>query len=165
MAESRAWLDRAKRLVGYHQEALDFIDRVRGQLPVDDSYAVYLSRLWVEADELDQTVCSLLEDVNHHLIEGSGEMDTTRGAAVRPSLLAEETLFFECSWSLTWSNGKSISLGLAIDATTGVFEALASGQLSNTTQTVRFPVTESALKDAFTQVYVVEATTQPSGDN
>ena len=158
MDESGAWLDRARQLVEYHKEALYFIDRVRDQLPVRESYAGQLSRLWVEADALDQMVCSLLEDVNTHLIQGSGEMDTTRGAAVRPSLLAEEALFFECAWSLAWSGGKAVSLALAIDAATGIFEAQASGSLSGTSQPVRFPISESALKDALTEVYVAEAT-------
>ena len=158
MAESGSWLDRARQLIDYHQEALDFIDRVSNQLPVKASYAGHLSRLWVEADRLDQLVCSLLEDVSSHLISGSGEMDTTRGAAVRPSLLAEESLFFECAWSLTWGGGKAISLALAIDAATGIFEAQASGSSSGATQPVRVPISESALKDAFTEVYVAEAT-------
>lgn len=164
MAESGEWLDRARQLVGYHQEALDFIDRVKGQLPVDDSYALYLSRLWVEADDLDQTVCSLLEDLNHHLIGGGGEMDTTRGAAVRPSLLPEEALFFECAWSLAWGDGKAVSLELAIDATTGIFDAHAIGRISNAKRAVPFPITESAMKDAFTEVYVAEATSESSDD-
>jgi hypothetical protein len=158
MTEANAWLERAKQLVGYHTEALDFINRVKDQLPVDESYASHLSRLWVEADALDTLVCSLLEDVNEQLLSGAGEMDTTRGAAVRPSLLAEETLFFECAWSLTWAEGKAITLGLAIDASTGIFEALAGGQASGTTRSVRFPISESALKDALTEVYVAEAT-------
>ncbi|MCI0821930.1 MAG: hypothetical protein J4N34_00740, partial [Chloroflexi bacterium] len=66
MADSGAWLDRARQLVDYHREALDFINRVSGQFPVNDSHAGHLSRLWVEADGLDQMVCSLLEDVNIH---------------------------------------------------------------------------------------------------
>lgn len=158
MAEPGFWLDRAKKLVGYHHEALDFINRVGDQLPVNESHASQLRLLWVEADELDQMVCSLLEDVNTHLIEGSGEMDTTRGADVRPSLLADDALFFECAWSLTWADGKAISLNLAIDASTGIFEVLTSGHISQATRSVRFPVSESALKDAFTEVYVAEAT-------
>lgn len=158
MAESGSWLDRAKQLVGYHQEALDFINRVKDQLPALDSNASHLSHLWVEADALDPLVCSLLEDVNEQLVGGTGEMDTTRGAAVRPSLLEEETLFFECAWSLTWGEGKAISLGLAIDASTGIFEALAGGRISGTTQSIRFPISELALKDALSEVYVAEAT-------
>ncbi|MCI0795954.1 MAG: hypothetical protein J4N99_03990 [Chloroflexi bacterium] len=158
MADSGAWLDRARQLVDYHREALDFINRVSGQFPVNDSHAGHLSRLWVEADGLDQMVCSLLEDVNTHLIDGSGQVETTRGAAVRPSLLADEALLFECAWSLTWGEGKAVSLALAIDAATGIFEAQASGGSSGTTQAIRFPILESALKDAFTEAYVAEAT-------
>ena len=162
MAERDSWLDRARRLVAYHQEALDFIERVSDQLPVNESYAGLLSRLWVEADELDQMVCSLMEDLNSHLVQGEGVMETTRGAVVRPSLLAEEALFFECAWSLTWGDGKSILLRLAIDASTGIFEAQTSGQLSSSTHSVRFPISESALKDALADVYVTEATSQPT---
>ncbi len=158
MTESNAWLERAKLLVGYHTEALDFINRVKSQLPVDESCTGHLSYLWVEADELDELICSLLEDVNEQLLSGAGEMDTTRGAAVRPSLLAEDTLFFECAWSLTWAEDKAITLGLAIDASTGIFEALTGGQASGITRSVRFPISESALKDALTEVYVAEAT-------
>lgn len=158
MAESDAWLERAKHLVGYHQEALDFIDRVKDSLPVENSHASHLSRLWVEADGLDQTVCTLLEDVNSYLLDGNGEMDTTRGAAVRPSLLADETLFFECSWLLAWDDGKGVSLALAVDASTGIFEVQASGRASGSTLAIRFPVSELALKDAFTEIYVAEAT-------
>ena len=114
MSEELFWLEKAKKMVSYRQEALDFIDRAGEQLPVNPTDAPALSRLWVEADQLDEMICSLLDEMNAYLIEGKGDLDTTRGASVRPYASDQESLVYECAWSLFWDDVKAVSVNLAI---------------------------------------------------
>ena len=118
-----------------------------------------LSRLWVESDSLDETICSLLDDLNRHLIEEKATLDTTRGASMRPTIMEEQSLFYDCSWNLLWDNEKrGISVNLAIDSGTNIFEAQVRSIGATESFGVRYPLSESDLKDALTNAYVAEVT-------
>lgn len=159
MSEDISWIDRAKQLVSYHKEALDFIERAGEQLPAHPGHAGILSRLWVESDGLDDTICSLLHELNSHLLEEQATMDTTRGASMRPTIMDEQSLFYECSWNLLWDDeARGISVNLAIDASTNLFEAHVRSIGASETFGTRFPLSESNLKEALTDAYVSEVT-------
>ena len=51
------WVDRTSRMVGYRDEALDFLERAGRQLPVFESDIGLVCRLWSVADEHDELVC------------------------------------------------------------------------------------------------------------
>ena len=87
LVDELSWLERTRRLVDYHQEALEFIGRAGQQISANPSHALAVGRLWLEADGIDDTVCTLLDEMNTGLLEGGGELDTTRGVATRPSQL------------------------------------------------------------------------------
>lgn len=158
MTNEFSWLDRAKRLIEYHPDALDFIRRAGEQLPVSPGEAGLVSRLWSESDMLDGLICNLLEEMNVSLRQAQGEVDTTRGVAVRATGLSEESIFYECSWSLLWDDGDGISVNLAIEPGTDRFDAEVRAIGASEIVKLRYPFTESDLKDALTTAYVAEAT-------
>jgi hypothetical protein len=158
LSEELSWLERARKLVEYSQEAQEFIGRAAEQLAVSPTDAPLVGRLWLEADLLDALLATLLEEMNEELIDGQGELDTTRGVAVRPSAIAEEALYYECSWSLAWADGRGISVILSIEAGTGTLDAQVQGRTTVDRIGVRFPIREPDLKDALISAYVAEAT-------
>ncbi len=158
MSSESSWTDRAKKLVAYHRDALDFIRRAGDQLPVSQDDALALGRLWVEADGLDELVCTLLDQLNNDLLNGEAEFDTTRGASLRRSRLDDqETLFFDCAWSLKWE-GCSVVVNLSVDAKTSLYEAQVAAGSAKEMHPVSHPISESALKAALVSAYVAEAT-------
>ena len=158
MSSETSWTDRAKKLVAHHRDAQDFIRRAADQLPVSQDDALALSRLWMEADALDELVCTLLDQLNNDLLEGEAEFDTTRGASVRRSRLdQQETLFYDCTWSLTWE-GCSVVVNLSVEAKTSLYEAQVAAGSANEVHPVSHPISESALKAALVSAYVAEAT-------
>jgi hypothetical protein len=163
LSEEISWVERARALVAYHQEALDFIRRAGEHLPASPSHALALCRLWVEADALDMMLCSLLDEMNAHLLNAKAEMDTTRGASMRPSVLDEERLFYDCSWTLLWERNRGVSVNLSVEAETGAFEARVLAMRSRQSHGIRFPIVESNLKEALTNAYFAEATHGGSG--
>ena len=158
MSEEFTWIDRARKQVEYHAEALDFVRRVGEQLPTTVDDAAQVSRLWVEADILDQMLCSLLDEMNSGLVDGGAEFDSTRGAAIHDTELGEQELRFECSWSLSWSDLKGIAVTLAINPRVGVFTARVSSVESHQLRDIAYPVIEDALKEVLISVYVAEET-------
>ena len=162
MSEELCWIDRARTLVGYHQEALEFIARAAEQLPAaSPADALAVGRLWLEADMLDHLVCGLLEEMNTGLIEGRGELDATRGVAPHPHSLDDQGLVYECSWSLLWGDGQGVSVRLAIDPLSEKFQASAAALKTPVTLDLSFPLTQPDLTDALTRAYVAEATWTP----
>ena len=158
MNEEVSWIDRARKLMGYHQEALEFIARAAKQLPAaSPADAPGVGRLWLEADLLDHLVCGLLEEINSGLIEGRGELDATRGVAPHPHALDDQGVLYECSWSLLWDESRGVSVKLAIDPRSGEFQAEAGSLNAPATQSLRFPLTQPDLQEALTTAYVVEA--------
>ena len=159
MSEDTSWIERAKLLVSYHEEATDFIRRAAEQLPVSHVHTNILSRLWVESDNLDETICTLLNDLNQHLVEGKATMDTTRGASMRPTIMDEQSLFYDCSWNLSWDDDtRGVSVNLAIDSDTNIFESHVRSIGASESFGLRYPLSESDLKEALTNAYVAEVT-------
>ena len=72
----------------------------------------------------------------------------------------EEGVFYSCSWSLLWGGGKGVAVDLSIEPQSGILEAqvraLRGIQLTN----VRFPLSDSDLKEALISAYVAEATSE-----
>ena len=158
MSSELSWTDKAKKLVAYHLEARDFIRRAGDQLPASPDDALALGRLWLEADTLDELVCTLRDELNTDLLKGEAHFDTTRGASVRRSRLDDqETLFYDCTWSLTWEGG-SVVVNLSVDAKTSLYEAQVAAGSAKEVHPVPHPMSENALKAALASAYVAEAT-------
>ena len=158
MSDELSWIERAQRLVDYHREALEFIGRAGQEIRASPAHAVSIGRLWLEADGIDDMVCTLLDEMNTGLLGGDGELDTTRGVAMRPSRLGEEGVFYSCSWSLLWDGGKGVSLDLSIEPRSGTFEAQVRSLKGIQSTDVRFPLSDLDLKEALVSAYVAETT-------
>ena len=155
-----AWIERARRMAGYYDEAMDFIRRAQHSHPAiaDDVYA--LVRLWADADQLDELTLPLLERINAELLDGEGALDTTRGVSGYCAD-GERRIFYECGWALEWDDSCTISVSIGVDDE-GVFHAYAGGAQSQVKRRLGYPPTESALQDALADVYVREATAAPA---
>ena len=158
------WIDHARRMVEYHSEALGFIERASEHFATNPEHAQLLLRLWVKADILDGIVLQALDELNVGLLDGRGELDTTRGVTMQPSALgvlgdmsAYEEITYECIWSLIWGAGRGVSVALSANDN-GVYQVQARGTSSLCEHRVGYPVTIGALQDALVNVYVAEAT-------
>ena len=158
MSEDLSWIERAKKLVEYHEEAQDFVRRVGEQLPTGPSDAWAVSELWVEADRLDDMICSLLDEMNTGLEDGNAELDTTRGASMRPADFEEEAVFYECSWTLQWRDNRGVVVNIAVEPNARSYEVNVQAIRAEESQRIRHPVTELELKEALINAYVVETT-------
>lgn len=154
--DSIPWIERARSIAGYYDEALDFICRAEPQHPVEYDDVYPLMRLWVQADRLDELILTLLQTLNAELLGGVGELDTTRSVNGH-SEDGERRISYECGWALAWADARGVSVTVGFDAD-GVFYAYASGVRSSFTHRVGYPVTESALQDALCEVYAREST-------
>ena len=163
--EDISWIERARKLLDYRREANEFVQRVGSQLPIDPNDSEAVSLLWVEADFLDELICSLLNEMDSGLLQNSAdELDITRGATMRPSPLEnEEIVYYECTWSLTWGDGLGILVVLAIDSRSKIIQAQVRGLKSKQIETLRFPISETILKEGLTPCYVSEATADDTG--
>ena len=150
------WIERARSMAAYHAEAMDFIRRAQPQHPVEDDDVYPLMRLWVQADNLDELILTLLQTLNAELLDGVGELDTTRSVNGY-SEDGERRIFYECGWALEWADERSVSVTVGFDED-GVFYAYAGGARSSFTQHIGYPITESALQDALCEAYVREST-------
>ena len=161
--EPMSWIERARRMVSYHQEATDFIRRASSAFPVSAEHAQILMQLWVEADLLDSVILPLLDELNAELMDGQGEIDTKRGVSVQRSDSAElpgtnaEDVVYECFWSLVWTEKKGISVVLSV-IEDGVFYVQSIGNASSYEHRVGFPVSIGALQDALVATFVAEST-------
>ena len=161
--EPMSWIERARRMVSYHQEATDFIRRASSAFPVSTEHAQILMQLWVEADLLDSVILPLLDELNAELMDGQGEIDTKRGVSVQRSDSAElpgtnaEDVVYECFWSLVWTEKKGISVVLSV-IEDGVFYVQSRGNASSYEHRVGFPVSIGALQDALVATFVAEST-------
>lgn len=159
LTQSESWTEKARKLVEYHAEALDFVTRASAQLPTSQEDAYVVGRLWYEAELLDSIICASLDDMNRDLLNSDGVMDSTRGAAMRMSIVEEEYLSYECSWTLDWDERSGITVTLATDQVGGSFDVTVSGNLSGAKSSVRHPIEDSYLRNALVECYVVEVTT------
>lgn len=166
--EEMPWTERARRMVAYHQDALDFIRRASEHFAVSAEHVELVMRLWVDADDLDALVLPLLDALNVELLDGTAELDTTRGVSVQPSTFGAledsdaEEVVYECIWSLNWESDRGVSVALCVSSS-GVFQLQARGSASNREHRIGYPPTEIALQEALTAAYVAEATSQPRG--
>ena len=150
------WIERARSMAAYHAEALDFIRRAQPQHPVEYHDVYPLMRLWVQADQLDELILTLLRTLNDELLGGVGELETTRSVNGY-SEDGERRIFYECGWALAWADERGVSVTVGFDAD-AVFYAYAGGVRSAFTQRIGYPITESALQDALCEAYVREST-------
>lgn len=154
------WIERARSMAAYHAEARDFIRRAQPQHPVEDDDVYPLMRLWVQADQLDELILTLLQTLNAELLRRRGELDTTRSVDGY-SEDGERRIFYECGWKLEWGQpgpSRSVNVTIGFDEDS-VFYAYASGGRSwMFTQSIGYPITESALQDALCEAYVREST-------
>ena len=164
MSEESSWIERAKSQVAYHKQAVAFLERVGRHFPVGPSDTGLVSRLWVEADQLDDLVCGLLEEMNTGLLDRRGTIDTTRGASPCSATSVDDGVAYECSWSLLWGNGPGVSVCLATDTISAGYRVRVRALQDSEAEAVRFPVREAELKDALTAAYVAEATAHDPAD-
>ena len=164
MKEDLLWITRAKRLVEYHEEATDFVNRVLKKLPSGSSDALAVGELWLEADRLDPLICALLNEMNEALLEGRAELNTTRGASMRLAGFEEEALFYECSWTLEWAENRGVMVNLAIEPSAKFYSANVHAMLAEQPEMIQHPIHESELKEALINAYVIEATYVNSAD-
>ena len=153
MKDSSSWLDRAKRLLKYRREAVEFLERVSQQLPVSPSDAASVSLLWEAADELDSMVCGLLNEMNSGLMAGRAELDTTRGAVP----VGTDGVAYQCCWTLAWNDGRGLSVKLSTDPRYSTLELLVRAARSAEERRVPYPTTEDDFKLALAQAYAAEA--------
>ena len=160
--DSIPWIERARSMAAYYDEAMDFIRRAQPQHPVEDDDVYPLMRLWVQADILDEPILTLLQTLNAELLGGSGELDTTRSVNGY-SEDGERRISYECGWKLEWrytytrTRTRSVNVTIGFDEDS-VFYAYASCGRSWFTHRIGYPITESALQDALCDAYVRETT-------
>ena len=163
LPQKPSWTDRARRMVEYHPDALDFIRRASEHFPTHAGHVQLLLRLWIEADALDALILPMLDEMNAELLHGSAEIDTTRGVSTQPSPLsgfddgASDEVLYECFWSISCPDGRGVSVVLAV-SDSGVFQAHARGSVSAHEHRVGYPVAKDALQDALVAIYVAETT-------
>lgn len=187
MAENlSSWIERVRRLVAYQQDAVGFLERVRQQFPLAvPQHAPALARLWLLADELDPFLCTLLEELNRSLLEGKGQVDTTRGAQVRqegmplrpglegipglaPQLEGRETMRYDCTWSLRWEPGKAVAVQLSVEPDSEVFQGVAMAHQARIARDVACPIRsgerqrfEEGVRDALLECFASEMVCTP----
>ena len=115
-----AWIDRARRMVDYRDEAADFLRRALSHLPVFESDIGLVCRLWARADELDEVICGALTEFDSALFEFAGELDITRGVETSPVSESDSQLAFLCRWSMIRPERTSVSCVLRCDRQSGV---------------------------------------------
>lgn len=113
------WVDRTRRMVGYWDEALDFLNRAGGQIPVLESDIGLVCRLWAIADEYDEIVCRALSAFDNALSDDAGELDITRGVETSPSSDEGSRVLFHCTWSVVRTEQESVSCILYGEQMTG----------------------------------------------
>ena len=161
--EDVPWTERARRMVAYYEDALDFIHRASEHFAVSSGHIELVMQLWVDADDLDPLILPLLDALNVDLLDGKAELDTTRGVSAQPSAFGAldeseaEEVVYECIWSLNWGSGRGVSIALSVNSS-GVFHVQARGKASGREHRIGHPPTERAIQDALTAAYVAEAT-------
>lgn len=187
MAESlSSWIERVRRLVAYQQEAIGFLERVRQQFPqATPHHALAVARLWLLADEVDPFLCTLLEELNRGLLEGKGQLDTTRGAHVRreemplgpglegvpglvPALEGKEVMRYDCTWSLRWEPGRTVAVQLTVEPDSEAFRGAVMAHQSHYTRDIICPVRpgerqrfEEGVRDALLECFASEMVSAP----
>ena len=149
---SLSWIDRAKSLVDYHSEARGFLSRASAYFPVTPEDAEAICVLWVEADRLDEELYGSLEAMNQGLLEGSGEIDVTRGAGIVEGIGGGDSLVYQCAWSLDWEPQKRIAIVLSIEPRSQSFTALVQSS-SGEPHALSVPFQTDAVRQALSLAY------------
>lgn len=152
-AALRTWVDRTRRMVGYRDEALDFLRRAGSQVPVFESDVELVCRLWAIADEHDEIICRALTEFDAALFDPVGELDITRGVETRPISGDESSVIFLCTWSVMRPGGISVSCVLYGEQMTGAV-GLEVRDDGGSSHPLPFPIAEpsdlyEALSDSF----------------
>ena len=152
-AALETWVDRARRMVGYRDEALDFLARAGDQVPVFKADVALVCRLWAVADEHDEIMCRALTEFDSALFETAGELDITRGVETRPTQEDESRVAFLCTWAIARPEGKRVSCVLYGEQMTGAI-GLEVQDSRGVSYPLPFPLGEpsalyEALSDAF----------------
>ena len=153
MTDSTSWLDEAKKLLEYRREAAEFLERAAQQLPVSPGDAGAVAALWHEAERLDTMVCTLLSEMNAALLEGGGELDTTRGA----SPVDADGVVYECSWTLDWGDDLGLLVKLSTEPKHLTLDLVVRATRASEDRRVSYPLTEDSLKHALGNAYAAEA--------
>ena len=82
-SEIDVWVDRARRMVEYRAEAMDFLRRVGSMLPAAGTDVELVCRLWTAADEYDVTICEAVQRFDVAIFDVPGEIEITRGCRTR----------------------------------------------------------------------------------
>ncbi|HAL49647.1 MAG: hypothetical protein FI707_09565 [SAR202 cluster bacterium] len=151
------WIERAESLVEYHDEALEFVRRVGTQLPNDPLDAEAVCQLWTQADDLDETLCGLYDQMNERLLNGEGRIEVTRGADVAEGFGPEPALVYQCTWALEWCSDSNISIVLSIEPRSGAL-ALAVAAARSEWAPLRVPLDEAQAKRELGLAYYRAAT-------
>ena len=106
-------------MVGYRDEALDFLVRASQQVPVFESDVGLVCRLWAVADEHDEILCRALTEFDSALFESPGELDITRGVETRPVSEDESHVVFLCTWAVARPEQERVSCVLYGEQLTG----------------------------------------------
>ena len=106
--ELNRWVERARSMVGYRDEALDFIGRAGEQVPVFESDVGLVCHLWAVADEYDEIMCRALTAFDSALFDTEGELDITRGVETRPASETESSVIFICTWAIAPPGRKGV---------------------------------------------------------
>ena len=133
------WVDRTRRMVGYRDEALDFLNRAGGQVPVFESDIGLVCRLWAVADEYDEIVCRALSAFDAALSGDAGELDITRGVETRPASEEESRVLFLCTWSVMRTEQEGVSCILYGEQLTGAV-GLEVRYSQGVSQAIPFPL-------------------------
>ena len=152
-ANLRAWIDRTRRMVGYRDEALDFLRRAAAQLPVLESDVGLVCRLWAVADELDETICGALTEFDSVLFESACELDITRGVETNPASENDSRVMYLCAWSAARPDGRRVSCALYGDQLSGEICLEARGS-DGTSRAIPYPISDMSelyetLSDSF----------------
>lgn len=152
-SELQTWVDRTRRMVGYRDEALDFLSRASGQVPVFESDVGLVCRLWALADEYDEIVCRALTEFDSALFETTGELDITRGVETRPAPEDESRVAFLCTWAIARSERERVSCVLYGEQFTGAI-GLEVQDSRGVSHPLPFPLGEpSALYEALSEAF------------
>ena len=118
-ASLEMWIDRTARMVGYRDEALDFLERAANQVPVFESDVGLVCQLWAVADQHDEIMCRAITEFDSTLFDSPGELDITRGVETRAISENESQVMFLCTWSVTRPEQQSVSCILYGEQSTG----------------------------------------------
>ena len=118
-SEINIWLDRARRMVDYREEATDFLRRASSTLPATEADVELVCQLWATADEHDTSICEALQRFDEALFDVPGQLEITRGAEPTPAPDNSEGLTYLCTWTLLRPEGHGASVVLTADQTGG----------------------------------------------